>query len=221
MFFLNYIIQILNLKLPFNHLIIKYMNYTKQQIMELIKQKEEEEINELIDFTKSNIFTPNEISQLMSEQLYNNGSLLEPAVGTGNLLIHLNFDNYESIDLCDINQEFLNECPNHLKITKFNNDFLKKNFSSSFKFSYVSILNVMELFLISKTANSNTFRKLLVVYWCLSLEDNIIFIVLLTFLEFITVSLKFLSSSSGGLSFIFFCCLSKILVLLSLRPILF
>ena len=121
------------MKLPFNHLIIKYMNYTKQQIMELIKQKEEEEINELIDFTKSNIFTPNEISQLMSEQLYNNGSLLEPAVGTGNLLIHLNFDNYESIDLCDINQEFLNECPNHLKITKFNNDFLKKNFSKKYK----------------------------------------------------------------------------------------
>ena len=42
--------------------------------------------NELLNFSRSDIFTPDRISKLMMSFLYKNGNLLEPAVGTGNLL---------------------------------------------------------------------------------------------------------------------------------------
>ena len=40
----------------------------------------------LMSFTKSDVFTPDKISYKMSTYLYNNGNLLEPAVGDGQLL---------------------------------------------------------------------------------------------------------------------------------------
>ena len=49
-------------------------------------------MSDLHIFTKCDIFTPDNISQLMSSKLSHRGSLLEPCVGTGNLLKFINAD---------------------------------------------------------------------------------------------------------------------------------
>jgi hypothetical protein len=41
---------------------------------------------DLAKFTKCDIFSPDEISQIMATKINKRGSLLEPAVGSGNLL---------------------------------------------------------------------------------------------------------------------------------------
>ena len=79
---------------------------------------------DLINFTKSDIFTPDYISKLMCSKLYNKGCLLEPAVGIGNLLKNLNIYNYDSIDVYDIKKEYLEKIEEPL-ITKYYNDFIK------------------------------------------------------------------------------------------------
>jgi tRNA1(Val) A37 N6-methylase TrmN6 len=58
-------------------------------------------------FTKCDIFTPDNIAQLMSSKLSHRGSLLEPCVGTGNLLKFINADVYDEIDVYEIKEEYL------------------------------------------------------------------------------------------------------------------
>jgi hypothetical protein len=55
---------------------------------------------------RSDIFTPPLISQKMASYLHPDGSLLEPSVGTGQLLSHLTLENY-NIDAYDINPDYL------------------------------------------------------------------------------------------------------------------
>lgn len=58
---------------------------------------------------RSDIFTPSNISKRMVKYLHPNGSLLEPSVGTGHLLCHLNLDHYVT-DAYDINADYLEMC---------------------------------------------------------------------------------------------------------------
>ena len=58
---------------------------------------------------RSDVFTPDAISKKMASYLLPNGSLLEPSVGTGQLLSHINVKKYK-IDVYDINQEYLEKC---------------------------------------------------------------------------------------------------------------
>ena len=44
----------------------------------------------LLKFTKSDVFTPDKISKIMSSYLLKEGNLLEPAVGEGQLLKFIN-----------------------------------------------------------------------------------------------------------------------------------
>ena len=84
--------------------------------------------NELLNHTKSDIITPDNISLIMSKYLKDNGTLLEPSVGTGNLLKYLNLNNYDSIDIFDIKKEYLDKIiiqDNIIKINKYNEDFIK------------------------------------------------------------------------------------------------
>jgi hypothetical protein len=64
-------------------------------------------MSDLHIFTKCDIFTPDNISQLMSSKLSHRGSLLEPCVGTGNLLKFINADVYDEIDVYEIKEEYL------------------------------------------------------------------------------------------------------------------
>ena len=58
--------------------------------------------DELTNITKCDIFTPDDMSTIMSSRLSHRGKLLEPCVGTGNLLKHINVENYERIDVYEI-----------------------------------------------------------------------------------------------------------------------
>lgn len=88
---------------------------------------------ELYQFTKSDIFTPNEISQLMSTKIYNKGSLLEPSVGTGNLLKFLPIDNYEFIDVYELKKTYLDNFPfKNKNIKRFNLDFIKTTINKKY-----------------------------------------------------------------------------------------
>ena len=64
---------------------------------------------ELLDFKKCDIFTPDNMSQLMASKLLTCGNLLEPSVGEGSLLKYLNLDNYDDIDIFDIKQPYLDK----------------------------------------------------------------------------------------------------------------
>lgn len=86
----------------------------------------------LENFTRCDIFTPDIISKQMSEKLHNTGNILDPCVGTGNLLKFINFDNYNEIDVYELKLNYLNTINND-KINKFNKDFLKDNISKKYK----------------------------------------------------------------------------------------
>ena len=78
----------------------------------------------LLEFKKSDIFTPEKISKLMSSYLKKEGSLLEPAVGEGALLKYISLDSYSEIDLYDIKTHYLSRCPDGPNIKKHCCDFL-------------------------------------------------------------------------------------------------
>ena len=76
-------------------------------------------------FTKCDIFTPHVVSKQMADKLQKHGTLLEPSVGTGNLLQYVSIEHYEKVDVFDIKKEYLDQCPTHPKINKYLMDFLK------------------------------------------------------------------------------------------------
>lgn len=88
---------------------------------------------ELLDFKKCDIFTPDNISQLMASKLLPYGNLLEPAVGEGSLLKHLDHSKYSTIEIFDIKQPYLDKCPNNINLTKHCEDFLKWSTSKRFQ----------------------------------------------------------------------------------------
>jgi len=63
----------------------------------------------LLQFNKCDVFTPPKIAQLMSQKLKKGGKLLEPAVGTGDLLKFINSHDYDEIDVYDIKEKYLAE----------------------------------------------------------------------------------------------------------------
>lgn len=87
---------------------------------------------DLIKFTKCDIFTPDNISKIMSSKIKKNGNLLEPAVGFGNLLKFINIDDYNSIDIYELKKEYLDKIINNPKINKINGDFLKANIENKY-----------------------------------------------------------------------------------------
>jgi hypothetical protein len=78
----------------------------------------------LLAFTKSDVFTPDDISKKMASYLSPDGTLLEPAVGTGNLLKGLDLARYNRVDLYDIKGDYLAACPKGANITAHEADFL-------------------------------------------------------------------------------------------------
>lgn len=104
----------------------------KKEILELIQKKECDPLNDpdLLKFTKCDIFTPLDITHIMSSKLHTCGSLLEPSVGTGNLLKGINTQNY-TIDVYELKTEYLNEIQDK-SIQKYNEDFIKSDISKKY-----------------------------------------------------------------------------------------
>lgn len=90
-----------------------------------IIEKEVKMDTDLQEFMKCDVFTPDDISKLMSSKLNHHGDILEPSVGIGNLLKHLHFENYDSIDVYEIKKEYLEKIPKDEKINTFHCDFIK------------------------------------------------------------------------------------------------
>lgn len=89
--------------------------------------KNENEIDtELILFEKSDVFTPEEIAKRMISYLKKEGTLLDPAVGMGNLITPISYTMYERIDVYDIKPRYLDNCPTETNIRKHCADFLKE-----------------------------------------------------------------------------------------------
>ena len=74
-------------------------------------------------FTKCDVFTPDKISKLMSNYLTNSGTLLEPSVGTGNLLKYIDIHKYSEIDVYELKMDYLNQITEP-QFNKYNQDFL-------------------------------------------------------------------------------------------------
>ena len=91
-------------------------------------------IDELLQkFTKSDVFTPDKISEIMSSYLHNEGDVLEPSVGDGQLLKYINIDNYEHIDIYDIKKEYLDRCPSNNNVNKYHEDFITKEIIKKYR----------------------------------------------------------------------------------------
>jgi adenine-specific DNA-methyltransferase len=76
-------------------------------------------------FEKSDVFTPEEIAKRMLSYLSGDGTLLDPAVGTGNLIRYLP-ETYAKIEVYDIKQPYLDKCPQTANLVKKNADYLKE-----------------------------------------------------------------------------------------------
>ena len=87
----------------------------KEEIIELLDAvhitKTKDETDYLQNYDRCDIFTPDDISQLMASKLAelvaSPRTLLEPSVGTGNLLKYIPLDLYQSIDVFDIKPEYM------------------------------------------------------------------------------------------------------------------
>lgn len=119
-----------------------YKSKNKGELIDLINVKtqpkkkveliDDDEENELANIVKCDIFTPDEVSNIMSSKLLNYGKLLEPCVGTGNLLKYINFENYNQIDIYELKLQYINKINDHIKLNKFNCDFLKKKINETY-----------------------------------------------------------------------------------------
>jgi hypothetical protein len=93
---------------------------------------------DLAKFTKCDIFSPDEISQIMATKINKRGSLLEPAVGSGNLLKFLNIHDYTSIDVFEIKKQYLDQINDDAGIVrKHAEDFIKYDYDSQTKYDNI------------------------------------------------------------------------------------
>lgn len=82
-------------------------------------------------FTKCDIFTPDIVGEYMASFLSGDGTLLEPSVGKGNLLRHVNPEDYERIDVYDIKKDYLDSI--NLPVNKHHMDFLEDESGTMYK----------------------------------------------------------------------------------------
>jgi hypothetical protein len=103
----------------------------KEEIIELLDAVHitKDESDYLQNYDRCDIFTPDDISQLMASKLAelvaSPRTLLEPSVGTGNLLKYIPLDLYESIDVFDIKAEYMASIAPRPNLNKRATDFLK------------------------------------------------------------------------------------------------
>lgn len=66
-------------------------------------------MDDLAKFTKCDVFTPDAIAKLMASKLHKRGTLLEPSVGTGKLLTHVDVSVYSKVDVYELKEEYLDQ----------------------------------------------------------------------------------------------------------------
>lgn len=118
--------------------------------------------NDLNKFIKCDVFTPDNIVEIMSSKLLNNGTLLEPSVGKGNLLKFLNIKNYSKIDIYELKKEYLDNINIDHNINKYNMDFLKSNINIKYDNIIMNppYIKIQDLSLSYRTFIKKTFLEL-------------------------------------------------------------
>lgn len=86
---------------------------------------------DLHKFIKCDVFTPENICEIMASKLHDSGTLLEPSIGTGNLLKYINTQNY-TIDAYEIKDTYLKELPK-INMNINHEDFIKANIQKSYR----------------------------------------------------------------------------------------
>lgn len=100
-------------------------------VMSIVDNNENDK--DLVKFTKCDIFSPNEISQIMATKLNKHGYLLEPAVGSGNLLKFLNIKDYVAIDVFEIKKQYLDQINEDSdNVHKYAEDFIKYDIQTKY-----------------------------------------------------------------------------------------
>jgi hypothetical protein len=103
-----------------------------EQIISKKMGKPPEMDGDLQKFVKCDVFTPDDISKLMASKLHHRGSLLEPSVGSGNLLKYINLEHYDVVDIFEIKKEYLESIPPNPKINTHHCDFIKKQIDAQY-----------------------------------------------------------------------------------------
>jgi hypothetical protein len=100
----------------------------------IIPEFKKDETDEILNmFTKCDVFTTDDISKIMGSKIYKKGSLLEPSVGTGNLLKFIPLKDYEIIDLYELKNIYLEQINyKDININKYNEDFIKSNINKKY-----------------------------------------------------------------------------------------
>ena len=98
---------------------------------------------DLEKFVKCDIFTPNNISEIMASKLSKSGNLLEPSVGSGNLLKYIDFDDYNSIDIYELKKEYMDKIKNKSNLHKYNCDFIKKDIDVLYDNIIMGLFNLL------------------------------------------------------------------------------
>lgn len=88
--------------------------------------------DDLSNFVKCDIFTPDNISKLMASKLKTSGNLLEPAVGNGKLLKYLCLKSYNEIDVYELKPEYIDEIENRTNLNKHTMDFIKATIKTTY-----------------------------------------------------------------------------------------
>lgn len=74
---------------------------------------------------KCDIFTEKEQAKTMAEFIIEEGTLLEPSVGEGNLLKFINLEKFKTIDIYDIEKSYLDKIEHRNNMNIIEKDFLK------------------------------------------------------------------------------------------------
>lgn len=111
--------------------IVEYM-MNKKLILNNIENTIIQMDEDLQKFVKCDVFTPDDISKIMASKLNNKGNILEPSVGSGNLLKYINLNDYEYADIFEIKKDYLDNIPSSEKINTYNCDFIKTQIDTKY-----------------------------------------------------------------------------------------
>ena len=88
--------------------------------------------DDLLTFTKCDVFTPDQIAKQMASFLKKTGNLLEPSVGCGHLLKHVSVDEYDQVDMYELKKDYSNSITVKNNMTLYCEDFLKQQIVTTY-----------------------------------------------------------------------------------------
>lgn len=110
--------------------------------------------NDIKHFIKCDVFTPDTISKIMGSKLGNEGSLLEPSVGSGKLLTYLDINHYDKVDLYELKKEYIDTL--HDNITRITATTNNTNTNATNNTNTNAVVNIYNVDFLKATIEKNT-----------------------------------------------------------------